>query len=63
MPGSASLEAAFRKAAELIARREDQEHQIHSNPQLSMGPLIRKKLEELPAGNADPNGSAYTVSR
>jgi hypothetical protein len=63
LPGSASLEAAFRKAAELIARREDQEHQIHSNPQLSMGPLIRKKLEELPAGNADPNGSAYTVSR
>ena len=62
LPGSASLEAAFRKAAELIARREDQEHQIHSNPQLSMGPLMRKKLQEL-AGNADPNGSAYTVRR
>jgi peptidase C13-like protein len=63
LPGSASLEAAFRKAAGLIARREDQEHQIHSNPQLSMGPLMQKKLEELPAANADPNGSAYTVAR
>jgi hypothetical protein len=63
LPGSPSLEVAFRKAAGLIARREDQEHQIHSNPQLFVGPLMQKKLQELPPGNADPNSSAYTVRR
>jgi Peptidase C13 family len=63
LPGSASLDAAFRKAAALIARREDQEHQIHSNPQLFVGPLMQKKLDELPAGNQEPNAAAYTVSR
>jgi hypothetical protein len=63
LPGSTSLDAAFRKAAGLIQRREDDEHQIHSNPQLFVGPLMQKKLDELPAGNTDPNGSAYTVRR
>ena len=61
LPGSASLEAAFHKAAGLIARREDAEHQTHSNPQLYIGPLMRGKLGELPGKKADR--PAYTVKR
>jgi Peptidase C13 family len=61
LPGSTSLEEAFHKAAGLIARREDAEHQIHSNPQLYVGPLMQKKLAELPARG--PNSHAYTVQR
>jgi hypothetical protein len=63
LPGSASLEQAFHKAAGLIAQREDAEHQIHSNPQLYLGPLMRKKLEALSSGNPDADHSAYTVRR
>jgi hypothetical protein len=63
LPGSASLEQAFHKAAGLIAQREDAGHQIHSNPQLFVGPLMQKKLAELPSGNADSDHSAYTVHR
>jgi hypothetical protein len=63
LPGSTSLQGAFNKASGLIARREDQEHQIHSNPQLFIGPLMQKKLDELPGSNSDSNGSAYTVRR
>jgi cytochrome c oxidase subunit IV len=61
LPGSASLEEAFHKAAGLIARREDAEHQAHSNPQLYVGPLMQKKLAELPARG--PDAHAYTVQR
>lgn len=63
LPGSASLEQAFHKAATLIAQREEAGHQVHSNPQLFVGPLMQKKLAELPAGNADSDHSAYTVHR
>jgi hypothetical protein len=63
LPGSASLEAAFHKAATLIARREDDEHQTHSNPQLYIGPLMRRKLGELPGKKADAERHAYTVKR
>jgi hypothetical protein len=62
LPGSPSLEEAFHKAAALIARREDAEHQIHSNPQLAEGPLIQKKLAELPL-SPGRDSSAYTVQR
>jgi len=61
LPGSTSLEEAFHKAAGLIARREDAEHQVHSNPQLYVGPLMQKKLAELPAHGSDAH--AYTVQR
>src|SRR5205823_2359780 len=44
LAGSPSLEEAFHKAAALVARREDAEHQAHSNPQLYVGPLMRRKL-------------------
>ena len=63
LPGSASLEQAFDKAAGLIARREDQEHQTHSRPQLFVGSLMRRKLAELPAGKAEAAAHAYTVAR
>jgi hypothetical protein len=61
LPGSASLADAFKKASALIQRREDDAHEIHSNPQLYLGPLIQKKLAELPGGR--PGGAAYTVER
>jgi hypothetical protein len=63
LPGSASLEDAFHKAAGLIARREDAEHQTHSNPQLYVGELMRKKLAELPPARPARDSRAYTVRR
>jgi hypothetical protein len=63
LPHSASLEEAFNKAAGLITQREDEEHQIHSHPQLFMGSLMRRKLAELPAGKAEPASHAYTLAR
>jgi len=60
LPGSASLEEAFHKAAGLIAQREDAEHQIHSNPQLYVGSAMQRKLGEL----ADSDGRrSFTVRR
>jgi hypothetical protein len=63
LPTSDSLEDAFHKAAELIARREDAEHQVHSNPQLFIGPLMRAKLQELKARKSDRARPSYTVRR
>jgi hypothetical protein len=63
LPGSASLEDAFHKAASLIAHREDAEHQTHSNPQLYMGELMQKKLAELPPARPARDSRAYTVRR
>jgi hypothetical protein len=50
LTSSSSLEEAFHKAAAVLARREDAEHQVHSNPQLYVGALMRRKLAELPVG-------------
>jgi peptidase C13-like protein len=63
LPTGASLEEAFRKAASLIARREDSAHEAHSNPQLYLGPLMRHKLAELPLGRPQSGQRAYTVRR
>jgi peptidase C13-like protein len=63
LPGSASLQEAFHKATALIARREDVEHQVHSNPQLFVGALMQRKLSELPRGKANDERRAYTVQR
>jgi len=63
LPASASLEEAFRKAAGLIARREDSAHETHSNPQMYVGPLLRKKLAELPLEKPESAQRAYTVRR
>jgi Peptidase C13 family len=47
LPDSASLEEAFARAAKLIGQREDAEHQVHSNPQIYLGPQMRDKLRTL----------------
>jgi hypothetical protein len=54
LPKAASFEVAFRNASALIQQREAAEHQIHSNPQLSMGALIRQRLADLPTGAPAP---------
>ncbi|HYL72163.1 MAG TPA: C13 family peptidase, partial [Candidatus Dormibacteraeota bacterium] len=63
LPGSASLEDAFHKAAALVSRREDEQHETHSNPQLYLGPLMRTKLGELPASPPKAPGHSLTVER
>jgi hypothetical protein len=63
LPGSSSLEEAFQKAAALLARREDAEHEVHSNPQLYVGPLMRRKLAELPVGRPEHDQRSFTVER
>jgi len=63
LPGSSSLEEAFHKAAALVARREDAEHQGHSNPQLYVGALMRRKLAELPPAPPDHDQRSFTVER
>ena len=55
LPAAASLEAAFKNAATLIERRETAEHQVHSNPQLFVGDLMRRKLAELPSDSVAPS--------
>ena len=63
VPTTASLEAAFKKAADLIQRREGAEHLEHSNPQLYVGPAIRQKLAVLENGQGHPQHGAVTVRR
>jgi hypothetical protein len=63
LPGSDSLEDAFHKAAALISRREDAEHQVHSNPQLFIGPRMRAKLGELKSPSLSHPRPSYTVRR
>jgi Peptidase C13 family len=47
MPSACSLEEAFARARVIIRRREDDEGEIHSNPQLYVGARMRVKLHEL----------------
>jgi hypothetical protein len=63
VPTTPSLEGAFKKAADLIQRREGAEHLEHSNPQLYVGPAIRQKLAALENGQGHPQHSAVTVRR
>jgi hypothetical protein len=63
LPRSATLEEAFHRAAALVARREDAEHQPHSNPQMYVGPLMRRKLAELRLSPPEGEHSAVTVRR
>jgi hypothetical protein len=63
LPNSASLEDAFAKAQQLIAERESAEHEIHSNPQLYVGPGIRAKLAEIEARRPAADHPAVTVRR
>jgi Peptidase C13 family len=52
MPGACSLPAAFAQAQRIIRRREREEREPHSNPQLSIGSAMRRKLSELDGGAA-----------
>lgn len=63
LPGSASIEEAFAKAARLIDQREGAEHEIHSNPQLEIGSDMRRKLHELEAGHPTGARNAVIVRR
>jgi len=63
LPGSKSLADAFQKAAGLIAQRESDENEVHSNPMISIGPLMRAKLEGLEATRHGGKRAAYTVRR
>jgi hypothetical protein len=63
IPTTPSLEQAFKKAADLIQRRETAEHLEHSNPQLYVGPAIRLKLAPLEKGQAQKHEDAVIVRR
>jgi hypothetical protein len=63
LPASDSLEEAFGKAAKLIAQREESEHEVHSNPQLYVGALMRHKLQELESSRPAAAGSPVIVGR
>jgi hypothetical protein len=63
LPTTASLEAAFKKAADLIQHREGAEHLEHSNPQLYVGPTIRQKLMLLENGAGHKHEDAVVVRR
>jgi len=63
VPNTASLEEAFKKAADLIRRREGAEHLEHSNPQFYVGPAIRQKLAGLEAAPRHKQQGTVTVRR
>jgi hypothetical protein len=54
MPGSKTLEDAFKKAMSLIQRRESTEHKVHSNPQIFVGARMREKLAGLEGAGRPP---------
>ena len=53
IPTTATLEQAFKKASDLIQKRETAEKLEHSNPQLFVGPAIRQKLATLEGKHRD----------
>jgi hypothetical protein len=63
LPGSPSLEAAFAKARDLIAKREDEAHEIHSNPQIFVGSAMKAKLADLEAHRPPADRPSFTVAR
>ena len=63
IPTTPSLEAAFKKAADLIQHRETAEHLEHSNPQIYVGPAIRQKLAPLEKGPPEKHEDAVIVQR
>jgi hypothetical protein len=63
VPTTASLEAAFKKAADLIQHREGAEHLDPSHPQLYVGPAIRQRLMLLENGAGHQHEDAVVVRR
>jgi len=62
VPTTRTLEEAFRKASGLIRERETKESKTPSNPQMSIGPQMREKLQEVEGRAARPHGPVTTVS-
>jgi peptidase C13-like protein len=63
VPTTTTLEAAFKKASDIIQRRETAEHLEHSNPQLYMGPAIQRKLGQFENGRDNKRPSPAVVVR
>ncbi|MBS0365865.1 MAG: hypothetical protein JSR67_08595 [Proteobacteria bacterium] len=63
LPVSLSLEEAFGRAQALIRQRESAEHEIHSNPQFIMGPLLRARLAQIEGSQGARERTSYSVSR
>ena len=63
IPTTPTLEAAFKKAADLIQHRETAEHLEHSNPQLYVGSAIRQKLAPLEKERPQKHEDAVIVRR
>lgn len=63
IPTTDSLEAAFKKAADLIQHREAAEKLEHSNPQLFVGSAIRQKLAALESSQAHKHRDSVIVQR
>jgi Peptidase C13 family len=63
IPTTPTIEAAFKKAADLIQHRETAEHLEHSNPQIYVGPAIRQKLAPLEKGPPEKHEDAVIVQR
>jgi hypothetical protein len=63
LPTTPSIEGAFKKAVDLIQKRETAEHLEHSNPQLFFGSAIRQKLAVLESGAARKHQDTVIVQR
>ena len=63
IPTTPTIEAAFKKAADLIQHRETAEHLEHSNPQIYVGSAIRQKLAPLEKGPPGKHEDAVIVQR
>ncbi|HUI60790.1 MAG TPA: C13 family peptidase [Steroidobacteraceae bacterium] len=63
LPGSASLEQAFNKAAQLIRDREAREHKTPSNPQMSIGAGMRRKLLEIEGAGHPPGQGTIVINQ
>jgi hypothetical protein len=63
VPTAPSLEAAFKKAVDLIQHREAAEHLEHSNPQIFFGSAIRQKLAVLENSAARKHHDTVIVQR
>jgi hypothetical protein len=63
IPTTASLEAAFKKATDLIQHRETAEKLEHSNPQLFVGSAIRQKLAALESSQGHKHQDSVIVQR
>jgi hypothetical protein len=63
IPTAASLEEAFKKAADLIQHRETGEKLEHSNPQLFVGAAIRQKLAVLESSQGHKHQDGVIVQR